>query len=395
MSRIGLKHIGAIVLLFPIIIWVAFEALIDPFPNSLWLVRLLSTNYLVSVSADLEVDGEKLKLERTFRCFKPYDYKWLASAETQRDWPTNGQAGDIIAVETSKGRLFAISVPMACGILSDGTTPFAPVANPNELVLSRNEIRTPVIFEVHGGKNVERIDAYISRDKLREGYHGLKLIEFKLTRSSGVLWNDSNGYDWVGLASWIRPQGADATFYMAGFLMAVPENRWDEVDQGKICVGCKEPTVGWSKAYSNFINQYRSAQENVVIQTTANSPNPFERLLAKFLYRYPRSTPASYDLNFPGEKRVYDNYQITQWVEDYIVPCLGDEYGSQFECMPELSGVLIYSQHKMHHPRNSSPYANFKVGDLRFSAKDFEAHLIDPKNGILYTSGEHLTYWRK
>jgi len=395
MPRPSMKSIYKKALWVGLIIWVAFEAFIDPLPNSLWLVRFLSTQYLVTVSADLEVEGEALKLERTFRCFRPFDYKWLASESTARDWPTNGQAGDIIAAETSKGRLFAISVPMACGIMSDWTVPFGPVANPNELVLSRDEIRTPVVFEVHGGKKVERIDAYISRNKLREGYHGVKLKDFKLSRGSGLLWNDSNGYDWVGPANWTRPQIRDLTHYMAGFLMAVPESRWDETDHAKAYLSPDKLLLEMPKSYFDFITQYRSAVHGTTIPFNGGLPNPFNNLVGKFLNHYPRNTPAFYELDFPREEMIYDNYKLTQWAEDYIIPCTGDEYGTQFYCFPNLAGVLIYSQFKSSRPRGLSDDATFQVGEMSFSAERRRAYLIDRNNGIVYTSQTTMSYWRK
>lgn len=395
MFRQCIKPIHKIVLIVPIILWGMFEVFIDPFPNSLWLVRFLSTQYLVTVRADLEVEGEALKLERTFRCFRPYDYKWLASESTARDWPTNGQAGDIIAAETSKGRLFAISIPMACGIMSDWTVPFGPVANPNELVLSRDEIRTPVVFEVHGGNKVERIDAYISRNKLREGYHGVKLKDFKLSREPGLLWDDSNGYDWVGPANWTRPQIRDLTHYMAGFLMAVPESRWDETDHAAEFLSSAKYLAEMPKSYSEFIDQYRSSPHNTVIQTNRAAPNPFNNLMGKFLYQYPRNTPAFYELDFPREEMIYDSYKLTQWAEDYIIPCTGDEYGTQFNCFPNLAGVLIYSQLKLSRPRGLSDDAIFQIGEMSFNAEQRHAHLIDRNNGIVYTSQTTMSYWRK
>jgi len=264
------KAVLAGLVFLPILALTFVEWFIDPFPNSLWILRILNTDYLVHVRADLTVDGEPLVMERTIRCFDPVDYEFLNRWIGRRNYVPTGQAGDTITATTRGGRLFAINAADACfNMISKQNMVHGHYTfelYPNAKKLSRDELSVPVVYEIMGWPIPKRIDAYVSRRLLREGYLGVKLDELTL-EVSGRFWmlKDWSAYDAFGLVKWFRRPDIDGTsYYDSSFLVKIPESEWIKLLE-KIYESTHRSPQLYKKIEAQFL-EYSSETESSMIE---------------------------------------------------------------------------------------------------------------------------------
>lgn len=358
-------------LLVPLLLLVGVELFVDPFPRSIWALRVLNTKYLVHVRADLTVDGEPLVMDRTIRCFNPVDFFWYPGAPPHGDVrASNGQAGDTLAAVTSKGRLFAINVPDACGALGSrlredkpGYTWTDPATHDvTPLHLSRNEIETPVLYEIHGGRHPKQIDAYIARDLLRQGYHGVQLNELVVEKTSGLLLKDWNGYEWFTTTQWLRHSGANRLGrYRSRHAFIIPEERWGEVMEEIRSFNPDE--TEWLAGMSRMLDSYRT----LTTDSPITSNNPFLKFhnLGRQRHTFGDGYTQSH-LQLPMIP-VQIGRQRYQWFLGAMFPCLPiDPKQQTYACRPDLYGVVSSVPHVY---TSTSPWVeHVVVNDIRFDA---------------------------
>jgi|GEM_PF-743020 len=341
------KVVLAGLVFLPIVALTFVEWFVDPFPNSLWLLRILNTKYLVHVRADLTVDGEPLVMERTIRCFYHSDFKFINRHWNHHTFPADGQTGDTLAATTSKGRLFAINDLNVCRALVDRfnlhdpkyIAPDAKDTPPRRL--SRHEIAVPSLFEIHGGYEATRVDEYISRDLLLAGYHGVRLDELLVERAPmpASPWDfakDWNGYDWFGYTNWVRPFVVGHTRgYTAGYIVPVKFDVWSTtpiLPKGALGGELERSQVKFRNAFLSFTEDKliygapKNAEEKFLFQFLRN----FVDFNHNGLILHPRDPP---DLNLEQP-----------WVKHDLIPCLGEDYGHICRAAPEMAGVLIFTR---------------------------------------------------
>jgi hypothetical protein len=303
--------------LLPVLAYTAFEFFIDPFPRSLWILRVLNTNYLVHVRADLTIDGEPLVMERTIRCFNHVDYYWFPGG---RQPAANGQAGDMLAAVTSKGRLFALEVLEACYNRSMHPK-WRAIPTEGIAHLGKGEIRVPRVYEIIGGRAMKQIDEYTERDRLSQGYHGVQLNDIVYEVAPKVTYlRDWTDYEWFGWSVWSRPylgRGSMASYSNFSLVMA-EEAVWDRI----ISLGYQHFSYlneAQLKVYENDIKRFLYGETNRTISSPQEWPyNPF--------YPY-----------FEG------NYE-----KDYAFspkasfPCLFDKGAQEFICDRNKEGIRTY-----------------------------------------------------
>ncbi len=336
------------------------EFFIDPFPDSFWPLRILTTQYSAVVTANLTIDGEPLVLTRKIRCFGSIDYIFfLAPSRGGGLRIRSRQAGDTLAGTTSKGRLFAINVPDACGALNKN--------GGNGLFLSEGDIETPVVFEIHGGKTATQIDAYIARDLLRTGYHGVQLNELIVDYSDAFQLIDWTGYDWFGPPNWYRGYSSNdrsnREVSSAYFSFKVDAQKFLEVEEF-----FKQPNNNAlqdeDKIRGLFLEHYGSEDR------TLSFYNPFfkfqNHVLNIFDMDYLDSNLIRKTLS---KKSAQTNYY---WFIRQIFPCLPEDNPPQkFLCNPKLNGVISFI-----------PYL------YGLNSKDLKFEL----NGQQFKNDDHLRY---
>jgi len=362
---LSIKAVLAGLVFLPISALTFVEWFVDPFPNSLWILRILNTKYLVHVRADLTVDGEPLVMERTIRCFNPVDFKlWASSHEQQPGLRSTGQAGDTLAVTTSNGRLFLMNAPDACAVLGSRLRPAGqgyirtdPEGHDvSPLRLSRGEIETPVMKEIFGGRRPTRIDAYIARNLLRAGYHGIQLNEVLVEKVSGLILKDWDGYEWHTSLSnqWVRSGMGDRfNRYISRYAFVIPEMRWTEIAREILLFNPKD-------GRPDMLDGYR----NMIADAPIASNNPFEQYLTighYFNNGYTRS-----ELKLP-RLDMQNNRQRYQWFLESIIPCLPvDEEQRSFTCDQSHYGVISSFRHVLN---SDKPWIEYvAIGDVRFEA---------------------------
>ncbi len=360
LGRIFLSCFFWLLLLVPVASYLIDEIFIDPFPKSLWHFRISHTEALIHVKADLTIDGEPLILERTIRCFDPVDYHYFPGAARRGDvMSSNGQAGDTLAATTSKGRLFAINVPDACGAFKLNLG--------KKLILSRGDIETPVLFEIHGGKAATQIDAYIARDLLRTGYHGVQLNELIVARGKGPLKEDWTDYDWFGPPNWYRGYSSNdrsnREVSSAYFSFKVDAQKFLEVEDF-----FKQPNNNAlqdeNKIRSLFLEHSGSDDRAL------SSYNPFSQFQNHVLNVFDMDyLDSSLILKPPSKQSAQTGYY---WFLQQIFPCLPqDNPPKRFACNPALNGVISFI-----------PYI------FRLKSRDIVFEL----NGQQFKNDDHLRY---
>lgn len=345
-----------LVTLVPATVLLVVEWFVDPYPNSIWALRILNTKYLVHVRADLTIDGEPLVMERTVRCFHHVDFGFL-NRWNKHTFVTDGQAGDTIAAATAKGRLFAITDLNVCHTLVDSFNAYKPghdeaiSNNAAPLRLSKRQIEIPRVYEIHGGYEATRVDSYFSRNLIQKGYHGVQLIELLIENQPlpPSPWNfakDWNGYDWFGHNNWVRPFIVGKTRgYTAGYILRVPYDIWSTTP---IVPASQNP-----KYYEEDHKRYRAAlssySEDGLILGEKEKKEP------KYLFGWTR-TFISYGLNgilLRRAEQVAGDLDLQQpWLKNNTIPCLGSRWdGHICQAVPELAGVMIYTRTPPARPR--------------------------------------------
>jgi hypothetical protein len=319
--------------LFLLAAWGSIEVA-DPFPNSLWILRVLTTKYLVHVRADLTVGGEKLVLERTIRCFTPKRDAFLV------------QAGDNVAATTKTGRLFIINLKEACmaplTTIHFGTQAMNMdnIRESSPLYLSKEQLATPVVFEIHGGREAEQIDAYIARDALREGYHGVKLEELSLEAvASRFMLKDWTAYEWFGGPSFARPyEQGESKMYLAGYLVQVPKERWTTLTHlDAIARNGVETHPEYRARLQGYVDSLLALEKDTVFQHEA----PQYQLVSVyrtggFILPFDSLIPARADI---GERSARVSMA---WALRSLIPCVFQKETSTYLCDYTKDGVLIY-----------------------------------------------------
>lgn len=375
LAKTSLLGILLSIFILPILAIFIVEFFIDPFPNSLWLLRILNTNYLVHVRADLTVDGEPLVMERTFRCFNPVDYHWYPGTAPRGNVnASNGQTGDTLVATTAKGRLFAINAPDACSALGSRLKPdgeFYTWTNPanhdvTPLRLSLNEIETPVLYEIIGGRHPKQIDAYIARDALRRGYHDIQLNDLLIEKlNDRGLFKDWNGYEWFSKTYWVRhgrvsPFGRSVTRYA----FVIPEERWDEV-KNELLQNNPQDTL------PKLLDEYRLLNSDSAIA----GHNPF----ADF-YNIGRQSwvfgggYVQTELGLP-KRSEQNNRKRYQWFLESIFPCIPTDAGAMhFVCDPSRNGIITSASSVFNSERPWIEYVT--IGDIQFDAPRANGYFV-------------------
>jgi len=357
-------------LVFLLILALTFvEWFVDPFPNSLWILRILNTKYLVHVRADLTVDGEPLVMERTIRCFDPVDYHLFPNTPPRGDvLASHGQAGDTLAQQTSKGRLFAILVSDAC----------AAGYTQGLYKVSSDKLQIPVLFEIFGDrKNTQRIDAYIAPDLLLQGYHGVQLKDLAVEQITGgnaptLLLKDWTSYDWFGTPSWIH--------------RALPGN-------GSVFDSYMAYIIG--KADWNRIAEYNKTHANISQETALKHAQIFEELRTGgpsrklpdfnpfYVFNMLAHQPTAYSYGFTSSTLIpagFENVELKKefwWFLSAVIPCspLPDGGSAAFICNKDLNGVVSLYPYQ--------PPPNPRKINLQFGAAAYE---IDRSDGAFFDS---------
>ena len=319
----------------PLLALCAFELFVDPFPDSIWLLRVFNTKYLVHVRAELTVDGEALSVDRTIRCFH----------ETGKPVPIYA-AGDNVAVVTSRGRLFIIPLLDVCHVplttIYAGTFESAAehIENARPLRLSEGKLATPVVFEVHGGRQADQIDAYIARDRLLEGYHGVQLREILVEVIPGrLLLKDWNNYEWFGGPSFARPyKHGESQAYIAGYLVQVPKERWTTLTHLNYedASGLSSSTE-YRARLQGYVNELLSLNEDKVFQLRDPEYGLFSVYTSGgFILPFDSLDLQRADVS-PRSARVAMN-----WALNIIIPCVYSTNPVGYVCDSSKEGVLEY-----------------------------------------------------
>lgn len=325
------------------------EFFIDPFPDSFWPLRILSTKYSAVVTANLTIDGEPLVLTRKIRCFASIDYIFFLAPSWGGGLRIRSrQAGDTLAGTTSKGRLFAINVPDACGALNKN--------GGNGMFLSEGDIETPVVFEIHGGKKATQIDAYIARDLLRTGYHGVQLNELIVDYSDAFQLIDWTGYDWFGPPDWFREENGDGGRYRSVSILSAPIDRWTELEKEFNFSSYPEDS---QKKYNENKKIYWSSQTDIFWGGRDFWPNPFSVAFEKW-----RPGMLGFGLILQ-EKSYMQDHEKFSWMTEGLVPCIPDEKENLLKCREDLKGILVYTKYLL-----TEKYRKFSFLNTEFDLKE-------------------------
>jgi len=350
--RQTIKAVMAGLVFLPILALTFVEWFVDPLPNSLWILRILNTKYLVHVRADLTVDGEPLVMERTFRCYDPVDYSFLHHFSRAKGYFNGGNVGDSVHVTTSKGRLFSIVILDVCNSFTNrwkADRGYYRVDPDHELVptltLSKDEIKTPIVFEIIGGRKAEQLDAYAVPDLLRQGYHGVKLDEVVLSQVPLPVspWDFSKDWDdlyWFGPPGWQRPMiGLNSgRGYIAGYVIPITEDYWknpvsmDTRNDEILAKGVVKPEV-----FSNFASRIASLTEDTSFPVQDWSFWGVLLFLRDATFMYGLS-----DLNRGSPVEATDlAFTRSQWAYRRFIPCRFTGAGI-YECNPDMAGVMQF-----------------------------------------------------
>lgn len=392
-----------LLLLSPLVI---VETFVDPYPNSIWALRILNTKYIVHARAELEIDGEPLVLERSIRCFNAVDYDYYPSSSPRGDvLSSNGSTADTLAGKTKSGRLFALHVADACSVLR------SKMRNNGELFfmhqnlgdyqylepvyLSKGDIDVPVVYELFGDrKSLKRVDVYLSKKRIREGYHGVKLKElvvsrvpeviekrqhkgfqgvplneFELSRKDKpMMYQDWGEYDWFGRPNWYRRASNSSTRMLSSYYgFKVSSDHFDLIsDDFKKQVRDQEQA-------NRLIEEYSGQADK-----TLSEYNPFytyhSYIRGILGYAFLRG-----ELTVPNHERQVRVNRVYWLVEEYF-PCLIESKYMQkvtFACDPEKTGVLSflsYSENNFINLRNEDVIFSFNGQNFYNAPKTFLFH---------------------
>lgn len=346
----------------PLLACTAFEWFIDPFPNSIWLLRVLNTKYLVHVRADLTIDGEPLVMERTFRCFEPVDYHWFPGSFRKGNvLSSNGQAGDTMAATTSNGRLFVINATDACSVLIDLKGPYRkpPPIIENPLKLSRGELDVPIVHELIGGIYPTQVDTYIVREWLLQGYHGVQVNDVTVQKVSRPFYKDWNGYDSFGPLNWARVNISREGFFDHKYAVVLPEYMWGR-------------STGHATATSERVAQLIGSDLEILKSGDAprqlQKNNYFELLLGQVDIDTPEYNFAAPRLRLPRINSLKMRAEFS-WLTKLITPCtVANSESVDYICDSAKLGI-VSSQ-----PRNriGNDVLTFRVDGLELKTDRFE-----------------------
>lgn len=408
-----------LLLLSPLVI---VETFVDPYPNSIWALRILNTKYIVHARAELEIDGEPLVLERSIRCFNAVDYEYYPSSSPRGDvLSSNGSTADTLAGKTKSGRLFALHVTKACGVLR------SKMRNNDELFfkhqnlgdyeylepvyLSKGDIDVPVVFELFmDGKTLKQVDAYFSRKRLREGYHGVKLKElvvsrvpeviekrqrkgfqgvplneFELSRKDKpMMYQDWAEYDWFGKPNWHRRAKGNRGLYYSYYGFKVPKERFNEITDHYIKNAFGVPPD--EEKISSIVSEFTG---NVDRGLSLNNPFSFFHLKVhnimelSFFYR---------DLLL-SRTHTLSSQENVEWFISYFFPCLPKAKGTKvndFFCNENLNGVISVVPYNLHIDQTD---LRFNTGGSVFKSTIFSPqYQFSSEKSAIYGFEAAMTY---
>jgi len=381
--------------------YVAFEKWVDPFPNSSLLERVFNTKYIAHVQAEIVVGDEHITVDRNIRCL---DLKGKPALpfRPHAKFPNNGQVGDNLVFTNREGRLFIISVPGVCAALVmryiankgyDKLDPDSDQITP--LRLSRDEINTPMLFEIHGGYQATQIDAYVSSRLLRAGYHGIRLLELTIEKAPSATTlsfvKDWNGYEWFGEPNWIRPWSFGKTrAYSAGYIVPIKPDVWSVLGH-----------LGYSGKYSISVSQEYKMEMLSRVERIQKSQRDL------FMYDSQSELPLFSSFIVSGfinlhaslqrdmlKRRLPDIHPEFSWAMDDLIPCPIDEELSQMVCRPEFYGIVQYKRMNFRHRTSKDdPYITYKLRDVLISPPKIAlAGYYEHKSKMVYIANETQTY---
>lgn len=349
------KLIAALLLLplwLPVLLYTGFEWFIDPFPNSIWALRVLNTNYLVHVRADLTIDSEPLVMERIIRCYEPVDYAFLVRRFGGGGFVNKGNAGDNIVGISNSGRVFIISLPDICDSLlgryieGRGYVQFDPEnADVPPLRLTKKELNIPALYEVFGGRAAPQVDWYAARDQLLAGYQGVKLVELLVEKapmpeSPWSFLKDWNGYEWFGTTTWIRPFRLGVTRkYHAGYLIPVPRVIWENLGHWPLAL-LEAWGPDFRKKMEEYVKVYQSFTEDTLTQ--GNEKHPEWALFQSFGLIGIFGPDSRLEIN-PSDIQYADFFRERGWIARSVIPCLYDVTSKSCDAIPERQGILRFT----------------------------------------------------
>lgn len=348
--RLDVYAIIAIVLMVamsPFIITSAPSWMRKYYPDNAYVKKhYTETLYFVHIRAELTIDTEALVLDRNFRCFR-------FAPRTGNVFPS----GDSLFGATSKGRSFAILIPSICETLvsrfvggadykGDGGYDRLDIGKDEitPLRMSKQDIQTPVVFEVHGGRRKPtQVDAYISATRLRQGYHGVQLNELLIEQANikPEAWDykaERQETDWFGVPTWFRPQPKNvSSYYLSGFIVAMPESDWrDPIKLAPPRERERRIQQGGQKYADEFVSMLRNAKSDLYFTKNQN----FSGTIGYF--DHVGFTQTVYSLRNASPNHQIGNGRFEYaWARDRIIPCRFEGKGN-YICSPEMDGVLQY-----------------------------------------------------
>jgi len=344
----GLFLLVVLLLVVPLAVLAYIEIEVDPIPKSYLLSRINNTHFVVKAHAELLVDGETLYLSRTIRCVTPIFARGalMAASGIVHD----GQVGDTISATTRKGRMFVIPVSRVCAVFRDDVLALNRSQKNDQDIkirlksyaLSRNELEIPIVFEVIGeAPYPTQVDAYIARQRIMTGYHGVQLKELSISQEPPparkwdfiVDWTD---YDWFGQPSWMRPYSpmGDRDYQIAGFVVQVPKEIWSKSD----LPGTDVASVTLNRMATYFkdtlkLNELTEDLNLTDIKDAARVLTFWDQVDFITLTTSPK-------LRTKAEKKVSPR-EMYSWALNNIIPCAFDD-DAKFVCHPNRDGILEY-----------------------------------------------------
>lgn len=331
-------------LLLPLLPLIVIEFFVDPIYNSIWLLRVMNTQYLVHARAELTVEGEPLVMERTFRCYKPLDYTFLQTIKGERFIFNDGQVGNTVHARTSTGRLFALVLPDVCEVmrwkrLGTDMIGAKPESEPMpEYSLRRNEINVPRVFEIHEGMPPKRIDVYIPEDKLLEGFRGIKIVDITLNASTvgkNLFLKDWQDLEWFGSFYAGRPY-INSFHYYAPAVFRLRKDEWASFQQlMPDIVSTFQNNMEYKARLESYVREILSQTQDTIYYPIGDTYHMFSRVdyfpeifmnLRKNAYHVPSAEGLAHK----------------HWEQNAIIPCDITGIDMHLICKEEDAGVMHF-----------------------------------------------------
>jgi len=291
------------------------------------------TIFFVHIRADLNIDNEPLVMDRVIRCFHMKDRGRIIF-----------ESADSLMARTSTGRTFALIVPEACDTLVSRRKPEggAYTVDPTQgdvppLRLSKDELITPVVFEIMGGVAASRVDAYVAFNRLRQGYHGVRLDDVLIEKAASELTKDwtyekeRSEDDWFGPTDW----GKHGHLYYAVSFVPITRDYWQDtfINHPELRAYYLN-TPDMYKQFDYFTEKFSKYDTDTYLVGVGPYGNFGEQGFAQVVYGLRKESPANtltYNKNFKYS-----------WALERIIPCVFTGTLHNFKCSPELDGVLQF-----------------------------------------------------